>query len=461
MADNLEQELRDFDEMLSRVEKHDIPVPDALKEKIIDTGSKLKRPVPAYVKISAVAAIFMLLFFSAVLWVPGFAAYAADIPGLGTIVEWVRGDKGIEYAREHGYSNIDGVTVFKDDYNIKIDSIFFDEDRLSMKLAANGPLINKIMETHQPWINVLFMDFDLIGGSISNSGSDEALKNNIVIVYAEKTFIEGEVLRFLEKNPECINLRVALSLPQGFNEPDFKAEVEWIDVKVPFSKDKVLLSKSFRTDETITVKGNQFIDKVTLTPKKLTISPTRIRLDIGAELPDGFEFSDFINPRLIDEKGNKYQSEGLISSYTSTNGRALYFVPSVYYKIPSTLTFHFDGIRFNQIEGRSFTLKMDEQYPKIISYMGYEIIIDNVSYHDGLLSLNVTFPDQSVLHIQGLNAEGCAEKSWSVINDEFESGQSYSTEYHMKIDKRDEYECYFEFPGYLLPESGQIKFSLR
>ncbi len=461
MTDKMDKELKEFDSFLSKIEKEDMVVPDALEGRIREKGKKLRKSVPAYAKLATTAAVLVAVFCSAVLWVPGFAAYAADIPGLGTFVEWVKGDRGVEYAREHDYGTIDGVTIYRDGYNIKIDNIFFDEDRLTFKVATNGPYVEEMLQdtTQHVSINVNFVDFEEIGGFIM--GYNESRENKMIIVEAEKAFNEGEVTRFLIKDPVFLNLQVGFAIYKDSSKIDGIME----DVQIPFSQDKVLKSVSYALETQIPVTGNHLIQGIQLLPEQLTISPTRIRLLIEADMPEGFEFADFENPRLKDKNGKVYTAEGLSARHLEVNKRALYFVPSVYFNIPEVLTFHYDGIRFRQKEDSSFILKMDDVYPRTISYMGEELVIHNVRYHNGKLQINIDFPDPDILRIQDLEIEGSTSRgsgfSQTMSEDGDKSLRATLSEYWIGVDERDEYEVSFGYPGYLIKEPGQLKINLR
>jgi hypothetical protein len=156
-----------------------------------------------------------------------------------------------------------------------------------------------------------------------------------------------------------------------------------------------------------------------------------------------------------------YSPEGLVARHIDTNKRELYFVPSVYYNLPKQLVFQYDGIRFCKKEGRSFILRMEEAYPKTVTYMDQKITIRSVRYQDGSLRLSMDVPDPDILEIQGLNIEGSKETGYSMATlDEYTKG-GYTIECYIEIDKREEYEVTLGYPGYLLKEPGQIEIELR
>jgi hypothetical protein len=181
--------------------------------------------------------------------------------------------------------------------------------------------------------------------------------------------------------------------------------------------------------------------------KELTVSPTRMRLDIYFDMDKDYIFTGFENPRLEDDKGNIYKPEGLISKHSNPSERSIYFVPSIYFdKQPKHLYFRFDGLRIAGEQGRQFKLALDDIYPKELKYMGQTITIKEIFWTEKSgLSIISMVPDEKVLKIQGIReVDYHGSTGWSNHDN-----QVYS--YLYDIEKRDEYELEFEYPGYFIP----------
>ncbi len=453
MADDMDRELKELEAFMLEAEKEEIAVPPILEAKIRERGKRLKRKVPFYVKTGAVAAVFLAALFTAALLVPQIAVYASDIPGIGTVLDWLRGDSGIEYARKHGYSAINGVTLKRDDYTLIVDSIFFDEDRLSLKAAMEGPLVKEAMDKYHMCVLEAFVDLDDGVGVYGNTNSNNNGDNSRIAVDLEHVFKEGAAAKFLEGDPKYLNVKMRLYTEESSGEKQY---IKTDEVRIPFSRDRVLMSKVYDINRQKEIKVDRFINSMTIDVEKLAISPTRLRLDTNIILPDGYTFSGFENARLVDDRGNVYKSEGLVSVGTN-----LYFVPSVYFDVPKRLSFKYDGFRFAQEEGGSFTIRMDEPLPKIVEYMGEEIKILKAEYSNdrGWLLIDVEFPDPDILRIQNLNIEGSTKVGWSAQDPG--SDHPVVSECFIEIDRRDEYEVRLGAAGYLINEPGEIELSLK
>ncbi|HZK34922.1 MAG TPA: DUF4179 domain-containing protein [Bacillota bacterium] len=447
---DLDREINELEAFLLEVEKKELAVPKDLESRIIDRGKKLKGPLPPFVKVLAGMAAALLIFFSIALTIPQFAAYASNIPGIGTILDWIRGDSGIEYARGHGYNLINGVVVQRDGCTIYIDNIFMDENRLSLTVAIDGPLIKGIRDRTgdgEAYIQVgseLGNDLGYSDNWYKQHPTDEQDKSDsLAFIRWERNFQDDSVKKFLDKDPQYIDLQISILNNDEFDET----------IKIPFSKVNILMSKVYDLNMQRQFKLNGPIDDFTIDLKSLTVSPSRLQLDTNIIMPKGFSFSGFEGGRLVGEEGKVYAAEGLVSA-----GTTFYFVPSVYFDLPSRLTFQYDGIRVAK-EDSNFILRMDEPLPKTVEYMGVDIKIRSVEYIDDELRIVAEFPDSETLSIQNINTEGSSSVGWSQLpnHDNTLAIQQYSIE----VEQRDEYEIYFFAAGYLIDEPGEILIPLE
>lgn len=173
-----------------------------------------------------------------------------------------------------------------------IDNIVIDEDRLVMSIQAYNDKIEELLTNSEegkpirvsdkpkykvsPAINLHFFDFKEDGYFGSTRRSD----NKAYGVRVEKTFREGEVQDFLASNPDYISFSAEVSLL----EPNQEKEVleTFANIKIPLDLKKIKMSKKFE------VRKSTDLDKMTLNVNQLTISPTRMRVDVSFQLPNGY-----------------------------------------------------------------------------------------------------------------------------------------------------------------------------
>jgi len=447
MKDNMNIEEVKLDEFMENMNKTSIPVPKELENRIVQRINGLKPRRHYSRNIAAAIIVIFMLFAAGVKFNPVFASYAASIPGLKTAVEWLTGDKGIANARNKGYKGMQDITIVEDDYTLLLQNIIMDEDRIYLSAAATGgeitnmrnkrastePVEANIEDHPKPDLEALhlrvkFVDFEDPGAS-SEYGSQGTFAAKV-----EKTFKSGELQNFLSKSPDSLTLEVSIYKGKE-SVHDFKP------ISIPIDESSFMASKVYTPNE------KRSYDHTGIILKELTVSPTRMRLDIHFEMDKDYVFTGFENPRLEDDKGNVYKPEGLISKHNNPSERSIYFVPSIYFdKQPKHLYFHFDGLRIASEKGRQFKLALGDIYPKELKYMGQTITIKEISWAEKSgLSIISTVPDEKVLKIQGIReVDYHGSTGWS-------NHDNHVYSYLYDIDKRNEYELEFEYPGYLIP----------
>ncbi|MTI67168.1 MAG: DUF4179 domain-containing protein [Firmicutes bacterium] len=391
LSKNNEKELDEYGKSLF----DDIEVPkeldDKIKKRIDKTPIKKDKILNKRIsKVLAVAIIFMFLFTIGVKYIKGFSAYASNIPIIKIAVEWIKGDSGTEYAKQNGYKEIKGTVINKDGYRLTINNIMFDEDRLVLSVIADGEKVKKLKsEKSNLTIDIKFNDFKEKGGFLQTNISKEKIK-----IRAEKIFKDKEVITFLKKNPKYITLNAKLMIR---NDKESKVIKEFNDIKIPFKEENVLLSKKHFLNKEITSPHG------VINFKKLTISPTRMKLDVKFDMDEGYLFTDFENLYLLDSKGNAYKPEGLVSTNPNENSRSFYFVPSIYFEEFKKLYIVFDGVWIGS-KDNNINLNIKDSYPKKITYMNKEITFKKVIHKNENLVITLKLPRR--LRVNSLDIDG-------------------------------------------------------
>jgi len=459
-----------LDRYFGELEKKDIEIPDVLEARILDRIERVDIKKKLFLgtwagKFLAVSCLFIFLFTASVKWIPGFAAYASGIPIVKYAVEWIKGDSGTELARREGYPEFGPVTIEQNGYRLVIDHIMFDEDRLVMSLHAYGDKIEEVLPGKaagepvrateeprytQPQLNIRLKYPDFKDGShfVQYGGSDDNSGNEF---RAEKVFEEGEVRDFLADKAEFLTISADIVVHRDPNE---KPEVlqSFKNIKIPLDINKVKMSRRY------TIKNGVTVDKTRIVVDSLTVSPTRMRVDVSLDLPEGYFFTGFENPYIKDSKGNIYKPEGLVSRHSSETTRSLLFVPSIYFEDShDKVYFGFDGIRIGAEMGKSFTISMKDSYPRTINYMDKEIVIEKAAYTPNrAYPLNVQMRLPKEIKVQGIKIEGAKGNSHATVDDRYEDGNTSLDLYGVDVEYRDEYEAELSFPGYLIGSRREI-----
>ncbi len=454
MEDKNKNEELDLDNLMKSLPKGEVGVPLELEQRLNCTLNNLKRKRSISRWLVSVCAAVCVFFIVGVKWNPAFASYAASVPVLKPAVEWIRGDKGIANARKHESNQVKGMIIEENGYKISLEDIFFDEDRVRIAASLIGEETGtsseeKAKEDTAGHISIRFLDFE-DPGAVSVWHSSE--KESSFTYEIEKSFKKGEVTEFLGKNQLYLNLAVEINKGK---EKIYTFE----NIKLPYSLQNFNYSKLYNQNlKTAFEKGSVNISHV-------SVSPTRMRVDVQAEMEKGYEFAGFENARLEDEKGNVYKPEGLVSMQRDEKSRSLYFVPSIYFeKMPQKLLFCFDGVRIASMEGKTFTLKLDDKYPKTVQYMGQDIIVEKIELQENeKLAITYVMPDPKVLSINNMRLEdyqGVTSWEW---RDYTEADPTAVKRFRswFECGRREEYGIELGYPGYFIPAGSKLELNTK
>ncbi|MEJ6949666.1 DUF4179 domain-containing protein [Natronospora cellulosivora (SeqCode)] len=323
-------------------------------------------------KVIAVIFIFVLCIIGAVNWIPGFRDYVSSFLNLEAREEWYTIDRGIKYARKHGYRNITGLVVEREGYQIVIEDILFDEERIVVFILAQGDSIEEILEGIDNndsiftslGIQVNFSNFEVTASSYLPQMCEKVIRTKV-----QKSFKEDEIKMFLEENPQFLHLGIKIS---GNTTVGERKLVDKFEIKVPFAEDLLYLSDRYYIDK------NVDLGKTNIIFDSLSISPTMIRLDISIDRDEYF-FTGFKDLYLKDSNGNIYIREGISGSKTNTE-ISYFFLPSTYFeKYPEAFYLGFEGV---YIGSNEYSFVIGDKNAEEIEYMGGVITIDEVKFDD-------------------------------------------------------------------------------
>ena len=441
------------------------PIPEELESKIsniIDTGMINNKK--SYPRVIAIALIFIGLFIASVKWIPAFGVYASNIPIIKIAVDWLQGDSGTEHAKNQGYKELKGITLEEAGIKLELNNIMFDEDRLVVSATASGERIDAVLKEVEeinkayseeslrsldhyspkrigsPSISILYKDFQNPGGiGQSYFGSDRNM--SLIDVRYEKIFEKGEAIAFLSNNPKYLTIDVEVI---WYMYPQEKEELHiFKDVKIPFDKSDFMESRHYSINEVIPIAyGELKIDE-------LTISPTRMRVDVSFDMEEGYKFNGLEKPYLMDAKDNKYMTEGLVST-GGPNKLSYYIVPSIYFNSSiNELYFGFEEYSVGEDKDYDFTISLNEELPKAFNYMGEDIIVETVSYRpntEDKLWIDLLMPS-TLRNNSGLGLDGdISSSSWTYR--EVEGDKPRQVSFGLNIEERDLYQFKLQSTGY-------------
>ena len=248
----------------------------------------------------------------------------------------------------------------------------------------------------------------------------EILKTTINIV-------GGNIAELIEgKNTLSLKLKLLKVSASYDKSNDFKYET--------LGTTNVELEIPKQLSKTKNIEINKQIDDgdLNLNIDKLRVSPTMMYLNTYGEVTNIGELQGLDNLRIISENGEIYKSSLELSGMGLENGGwSQTIVPSVYYDKGKKLKLKADGVLVNA--NKKIELKIDDKYPKKIDYFGKEVIIKDVKYSKGHLTVKYT-TDSSISYDGGSELDGN-----SAISTSYEVGSKISGIEFENVEKKDSY----------------------
>ncbi|MCY9514973.1 DUF4179 domain-containing protein [Paenibacillus apiarius] len=438
----------------------EVPVPEGLSQRIAKRiDSTVRRRKGKVMRRSlGTAAAGILLFSGSVMFVPSFAVYAKQIPGLEAAIKWLEGAGeyiGIRNAKEHGYLSTPSYKTTWGNREVSVDNLFLEDDRLHVDITIkgediaeaqrNGRMANELedyvatlpeLETHQTH-----------DGTSSTTRypidtNDEIQKRNEqrvdgVVRWTYDLLLNREYAEELKQSHNRKPLKIRLTKVRR-NEEFKVIDSETDYIEVPFGAENVKPTRVItlnRDWEPFDSAMQQFV------LQNIQISPTRMIFEIGTRIEGGGKIS--LHPRndwdktiresliLSDETGKVYpirQSGSFREVMNGLSRSSLEFVPSVYFnEKPTKMTLEIKKIWMTQMKVEdTFHIRLDERFPKKVSYRGKDITIQSAEYDN-----------KKVMHLK-VQADETGHNPWDTAFLTYEP-------YYLKLQETDSSETWKQY----------------
>ena len=265
---------------------------------------------------------------------------------------------------------------------------------------------------------------DSVNAAMSGGNFDKDEDGNIKTTI---NIVGGNIAELIEgKNTLSLKLKLLKVSASYDKSNDFKYET--------LGTTNVELEIPKQLSKTKNIEINKQIDDgdLNLNIDKLRVSPTMMYLNTYGEVTNIGELQGLDNLRIISENGEIYKSSLELSGMGLENGGwSQTIVPSVYYDKGKKLKLKADGVLVNA--NKKIELKIDDKYPKKIDYFGKEVIIKDVKYSKGHLTVKYT-TDSSISYDGGSELDGN-----SAISTSYEVGSKISGIEFENVEKKDSY----------------------
>ncbi|MFQ7446078.1 DUF5643 domain-containing protein [Intestinibacter bartlettii] len=415
---NFLDEEKEIEKLLSEFESENIKIPGELDERL---NVKLKELKPKKYKKWAVTSVASILIIGvSYAFVPSFRTFA------DTMFKYIFGDIGIENAVNNGYKASDAQHINIGGYDIIIQNIYIDEQRINFEAIMETKVDDIITSDNDDTDNKNYYELYVdsvdaaMSGGIFNKDEDGNLKTTVNIV-------GGNIEKLLEgKNTLSLKLKLLKESAAYDEDNDWKYDtlgIKNVKLEIP---NQAIKTKNIKIDEKIN-DGD-----LTLNIDKLKLSPTMMYLNTSGKVKNIGELNGLDNAKIISKDGEIYKSSLELSGRGLENGGwSQTIIPSAYYDNGKKLKLKADGVLVNA--NKKVELKIDDKYPKKIDYFGRKVIIKDVKYSNGHLTIKYT-TDSSIAY-----DGGCELNGNSAISTSYEAGSKISGIEFENVEKKDSY----------------------
>ncbi|WP_339265238.1 DUF4179 domain-containing protein [Paenibacillus sp. FSL K6-1330] len=341
---------------------------------------------------------------------PALAAMVKGIPGFSIVSDWLdtlRGHDGVENAQSHGYSPFEPVVKQFDGVTVSISDVYLTSDRLSYKVFIKSDRLKQHVFKRQDGSLDLNREAPIYSVNIpeiADGGSSASVviessgdaKEPILVISRIGEVNPEDVNMFLNQNPKELQFEIGI---RPYVDEDGKQTTDTLKMSVPFHHTDWLEDRIIPIHQTVKVAGDPDLREMTLEHIKITPTNTYLDIKIADEANYYLLFGHSgAAPFVTDDKGKKYQlhtdtPQNMVDvpGGKRMNGNKLMFTGSPYFdESVNSLTLHLDQVLLTEKSpGGSFTLSLDETYPKKVRFKDQELTIIGASYKNDYLRLKI------------------------------------------------------------------------
>lgn len=280
-------------------------------------GKKKKRRRRLRLISSISAAAVFIIMITSIRNSTAFAAYLSRIPGLEYIVKIINYDKGIDDAVDNNFVQHINQSQQYEGINFTIKDIIADDSKCILFYNIENKSSHK-------FVNLDEMELkdekgkDLEAGISWGPTTGNDLNNEKRVEGAvDISFLEGACI----PDELFINVKLKESNERNAAVSGKKLAPVW-NFKVPIDKKKFSnMKRVYEINQSINVEGQNILFK------KMTITPTRIAVDVEYDKDNSKKILNYDDLEIIDEKGEKRATitNGISASFIDENHATLYF----------------------------------------------------------------------------------------------------------------------------------------
>lgn len=401
---------------------NDIEVPKEIHDLLISSVTKAdkkinkKKTIIKY--LSSIAASLVIFIFS-INMSPALASSISKIPGLEYLVELFRFDKGLTKAIENNF--VQHIDKSAESMNIKltIKDVIIDKRNMiiAYEVSTRDKKYSDLNISGLSSIEIIDDKNNNMVGSIQTSDYPyeefkiTGKKEGIIKVYFNEDIL---------KIPEVLTVKVK-EMQDGYYEGNshegkyYKYDRIYGEWKVRFNIDTKLANVN---PYLYSVNKSINIGEVNAVIEDINIYPTSGEINFKIKNNEDYKFIDFLNARLVDDKGVEYKMRGGFGSVDNLSGTL--FSESTYFTEAKELYFKADGALF--IPKKDMYIVVDIKNKKILENSGFHIEFEDATFENigDKKSYNVTFKikDKEIIKISSIEGASFGGITYDEVKDE-------------------------------------------
>jgi hypothetical protein len=361
--------------------EENIEVPENIDDYVkrgIALGIKKKKANKRKLAVNAVVICVLTIFTVSVRISPAFAAYMVKVPGLEYLVKLINYDKGLQSAIENNFVQNINASVTNEGIKVTIKDVIIDNSKAIIFYSIENQRDDKYVSLDEIKITDEKGEILKIGITWGDSRPDEKSISRKVENKFELDFNEETVL------PDKLYIDICLRERNTYDDVREKENVlpaNW-HYEIPVDKEKIKsMERNYMVNQKVEVEGQIILFN------KVTITPTRIAVEVEYDKNNTKKIMRFDSLELVDEKGEKWATitNGVSAAKKDEYHETLYF-QSNYFNDPREI--YIQGYSVRALDKEKLTVEVDLKNSRLLNVPDNKLTLESIANNNGLTTFN-------------------------------------------------------------------------
>jgi hypothetical protein len=363
--------------------EENIKVPENIDDYIkrgIALGIKKKKVNQRKLAVNVVVICVLTIFTVSVRISPAFAAYMVKVPGLEYLVKLINYDKGLQSAVENNFVKNINASVTNEGVKFTIKDVIIDNSKAIIFYSIENQRDDKYISLDKIKVTDEKGEVLKIGITWGHSRPDEKSSNKKIEDKFELNFYEETIL------PDKLYMDISLSERNSYDESIENEDIlpaNW-HYEIPVDKEKIKsMERNYMVNQKVEIEGQSILFK------KVTITPTRIAVEVEYDKNNTKKILRFDNLELVDEKGEKWATitNGVSGTIKDEYHETLYF-QSNYFTDPKEI--YITGYTVRALDKEQLTVEVDLKNNKLLKVPDNKLTLESISANNGVTTINLS-----------------------------------------------------------------------